>query len=410
MDEYIYNTNEPDTYQTGRTGSRKRPLRSLFWLLGLVVFLGVLGLTLKLAGLGLFFGSSGSSGPNLSFCQPTEDIADRSEDFRSPTPDGNEWVLPISDSPLSVENIPQEGGLSLQAIYEKAVPSVVSISCDRDGSTSTGTGVVFRADGYLITNCHVVENARQIQVLFTDGRELPAALVGSDRFSDLAVLSVEADDLIAAEFGNSDALRVGDTVVAIGDPLGVALRGSMTNGIVSAINRGLTVNGRTMSLIQTNAALNPGSSGGPLLNCYGQVVGINTLKIGDYMSDAGVEGLGFSIPSSFVKDVVGQLMEKGYVSGRPSLGFTCETVSTFHQIYSHLPAGVYVTAITPGGAAQRAGILPGDIILSISGVRITDAGDLEDLLFYCQPQDRLRITLFRDGKQYLAELTVDSLD
>ena len=230
---------------------------------------------------------------------PSIDAADTD----SLTPNAGDASVQLRPSPEGVENVAQEGGLSLQAIYEKCIPSTVSILCVLPRGTSTGSGVVLSADGYVITNYHVVEGATHISVLLTDGRELSARMVGGDKLSDLAVLTVDAQDLIPAEFGNSDSLRVGDTVVAIGDPLGVELRGTMTNGIVSAINRNLTTDGRTLTLIQTNAALNSGNSGGPLINCYGQVIGINTMKIGDYVSSAGVEGLGFAIPSTTVKQI-----------------------------------------------------------------------------------------------------------
>ena len=217
------------------------------------------------------------------------------------TPSAGEATVQLNPSPTGVATVAPEGGMALQSIYEKCIPSTVSILCTMPRGSATGSGVVLSSDGYVITNYHVVEGAAAVSVLFTDGRELPARMVGGDKLSDLAVLLVDAQDLTPAEFGDSDSLRVGDTVVAIGDPLGVELRGTMTDGIVSAINRNLTTDGRTLTLIQTNAALNSGNSGGPLINCYGQVIGINTMKIGDYVSSAGVEGLGFAIPSTTVK-------------------------------------------------------------------------------------------------------------
>jgi serine protease Do len=313
----------------------------------------------------------------------------------------------IQESPASPANIPESMGLSLQEIYEKAIPSVVSISCRSDIGTSSGTGVVISQNGYIVTNCHVVEDAQYLQVLFSDGRQLDASIVGTDTVSDLAVLHVHADDLVAAEFGNSDALRVGDKVVAIGDPLGVELRGTMTDGIVSAINRDITTQGRPMTLIQTNAALNSGNSGGPLINCYGQVIGINTMKIGDYMSSAGVEGLGFAIPSVTVEQIVNQLLSQGYVSGRPDLGLACETVSSFLQIYYNIPQGVYITAVSDGSHAQQLGISAGDIILSFDEVRIADTQTLNSLLYTHNAYDTVPIVIYRAGNQYQLNLTLD---
>lgn len=404
--EDIFNQNEPDTYQTGRTAPKKRRLGWLVLILSICILLGGAACVLKLSGWQL---TRAPQATNLSFfwedaVQETQPVT-RHENIQTP-----DWSMTINASPQSVENVPQEGGLSLQAIYEKAIPSVVSISCTLDNGSSTGTGVVLSSDGYLVTNAHVVSGARQIKILFTDGKTLEAQIVGQDKISDLAVLQVEATDLIAAEFGDSSVLRVGDSVAAIGDPLGIELRGSLTNGIISAINRDISTGGRTMTLIQTNAALNSGNSGGPLLNCYGQVIGINTLKIGDYMSAAGVEGLGFAIPSSTVKEIAEQLLTNGYVAGRPTLGISGETVSTFHQIYSRLPKGIYITEVATGSDAAEKGIVPGDILISINGTRVTEAGDLETILYGCQPGDTLRIVIYRSGKQYMTDLTVDELD
>ena len=219
--------------------------------------------------------------------------------------EGMNTKIEITASPQGLENTaPVPGAISWQAVYEKVLPSVVSITCHDGYSASSGTGVVMDAGGYIITNAHVVEDAAQIQVLLTDGRELQARCVGFDALSDLAVLRVSASGLIPAEFGDSDALRVGDEVVAIGDPLGPQLRGTMTDGIISGINRDIQSGNRTMTLLQTTAALNSGNSGGPLVNCYGQVVGINTMKIGDYASESGVDNLGFAIPITDRKSVV----------------------------------------------------------------------------------------------------------
>ena len=181
-------------------------------------------------------------------------FTDESQQTTNPTADSMptgtaQFSLELNVTPQGVANIPQEGGLSLQEIYEKNIPSVVSITCN----TGTGTGVVIDAGGYIVTNHHVIDGAEQIQVLLSDGRQLPARVIGGDMMCDLAVLRVDATDLTPAEFGDSDSVRVGDSVVAIGDPLGIALRGTMTDGIVSAINRDITTGGRTMTLLQTNA-------------------------------------------------------------------------------------------------------------------------------------------------------------
>ena len=312
----------------------------------------------------------------------------------------------LQESPLSVENIPQTGGLSLQEIYSNVIDSVVSITCTLPGGHSSGTGVIFSEQGYIVTNAHVVENATAIEIRLTDERLLTATLVGADAVTDLAVLKVEADNLSPAQFGDSRVLRVGDAVTAIGDPLGFELRGTMTDGIVSAINRDITIDGRTMTLIQTNAALNSGNSGGPLLNCYGQVIGINTMKMGDYMNDAGVEGLGFAIPSTTIQEIVDQLIQQGYVSGRPDLGISGEAVPLFHQRYYRLPAGIYITEVRENTQAEEVGILPGDILLSMNDQRITDMTSLTSFLYNYHAGDTVEIVIYRSGRQYQLELTL----
>ena len=313
----------------------------------------------------------------------------------------NQVQVQLKPVPGQVDNVPQSGGLGLQDIYEKNIPSVVSITCTLSGGSGSGTGVVLSENGYLVTNAHVVDGAREIQVLLTDGRTLSAHLVGADSLSDLAVLYVNAEDLIPAEFGDSTQLRVGDAVVAIGDPLGVSLRGTMTDGIVSAINRDVETNGRTMTLIQTNAALNSGNSGGPLINCHGQVIGINTMKIGTFADDAGVEGLGFAIPSAAVKEIVDQLISQGYVSGRPSLGLEGEWVSSFNQQFRRMPAGLYVTS-----APKNSLIRAKDILMYVDNNRVTQQDELNAALYSHQVGDTVSLVLYRDGRQYSVNITL----
>ena len=303
----------------------------------------------------------------------------------------------------------QEDTLTLREIYIKCSPSVVSITSESRSGSSSGSGVIFSEDGYVVTNYHVIENGESYTVLLADERSQPARLVGSDPTSDLAVLQVNATDLTPAEFGDSDDVYVGDNVVAIGDPLGVEFRGTMTNGIVSAINRNVNVNGRTMNLIQTNAALNSGNSGGPLINSCGQVIGINTIKIGAFTDSAGVEGLGFAIPSAVVKDIVSQILDQGYVSGRPFLGITGERLSVFYQRYYRLPAGLYVTAVAEGSSAADVGIVPGDILLSIDGTNIRTQNELDTALYHYAAGDQMDIVIYRSGYTLQATLTLAEL-
>jgi len=411
MNNKDMNSTDPwdrDSYETGSTKPPKSYggliailFVAVIFLCGISSVIGFLNIRLTDA---LQNGNSPSSPINLFEGTDTTQATQSTESGSVSHPVDKDVTLEINKSPTSVDNIPQEGGLSLQDIYLKAIDSVVSISCTRSNGSSSGTGVVLSANGYVITNCHVVEDAQAISLLFTDNRVLPAVIVGADPVSDLAVLYVNATDLTPAEFGDSSALRVGDAVAAIGDPLGSEFRGTLTNGIVSAINRDVTTNGRTMTLIQTNAALNSGNSGGPLLNCYGQVIGINTLKIGTFTDSAGVEGLGFAIPSTTVKEIVDQLISQGYVSGRPSLGITGDAVSELQQRFYRLPAGVLIQSVT--GNAQTAGLSAGDIILTLDGTRVTNMDELNSVLYANQVGDQLDAVVYRSGKQYAVKLTL----
>lgn len=308
--------------------------------------------------------------------------------------------LTITQSPAGVPTVAsdEDGALSLQEIYRRCIGSVVSIVTVTPSGKASGTGIIMSADGYVITNHHVIENAQAVSVLTSDSQEYTASVVGSDETSDLAVLKIEADGLQAAEFGDSSVLQVGDSVAAIGDPLGTALRGTMTDGIVSAINRDLTVNDRTMSLIQTNAALNNGNSGGPLINCYGQVIGINTMKMSNfYSSSTTVEGIGFAIPIDTAKPIIDELIEKGYVSGRPAIGIDGETLPATYRIYYRLPQGIYVTRVYRNSDAAAKGVSEGDIITAINGVSVTTMEQLNRVKNQFTAGQTITLTIYHGG-------------
>ena len=244
------------------------------------------------------------------------------------------------DVKLTLQPQPEGERLTLQEIYRLCQPSVVSI---RTGIGKAGgylgTGVVLTEDGYILTNAHVLDRAETATVtMLEDETEYEAKLVGSDTVSDLAVLKIEAQGLTPAQFASSDTLQVGDPVVAIGNPLGQQLNGTMTDGIVSAINRNVIYGGHSMTLIQTNAAINEGNSGGPLINAWGQVVGITNMKA----FNTGVEGIGFAIPTSVVRSVADALLAEGEVAGRPSIGIVIGPVDEAAAEYYSLPAGLYV--------------------------------------------------------------------
>ncbi|MPM02752.1 hypothetical protein SDC9_49007 [bioreactor metagenome] len=278
---------------------------------------------------------------------------------RATTGDGT--ALPLSLIPGEV--------LTYQEIYRKNIASIVFVTTTGGDGISEGTGIIFSENGYIITNAHVIEGGYQADVTLEDGSVYKARLVGYDVNSDLAVLKIDASGLTPAEFGNSDLLQVGDTALAIGNPLGEELKGTMTEGIISAINRDVQVDGRSMILIQTSAALNFGNSGGALINSSGQVVGITSLKMSSWPET--VEGLGFAIPTATAKPIVDALIAGGHVTGHPMLGIT---VSDIHpKGYSY---GVLVESVDSRSDAWARGVRKGDYIMKADGQTILTVQDL----------------------------------
>lgn len=284
--------------------------------------------------------------------------------------------------------------LSLQEIYATVNPAVVGVIALRNGAEySWGSGVVFTPDGYIVTNTHILAGTDGARVAFTDGTTYDALLVGADSTNDIAVLKVDGAGLPCAVFGDSDELRVGDPVSAIGNPLGPNYAGTMTNGIVSGIDRAVMKQGHTMTLIQTNAALNGGSSGGALVNACGQVVGITNMKILTSLYTT-VEGIGFAIPSSVVRDVVNELLESGVVSGHPTIGITAGAVSDEAAELYGVPRGVYVSAVNPASAS---GLEEGDIILEADGAAVSTVAGLNAVKESFSVGDKLVLKVWRDG-------------
>lgn len=408
---YNYTDWDDSVYGTGRTEPPKHRSGLLAMMLILIIFLCGIITVLGILNVRLFqqLRSQDPAELAISFrdveTQPQETAAVETQPKISSSRQAD--TINLQSSPASVENVPTEGGLSLQEIYERNIKSVVSINAILTGGSSTGTGVILTEDGYIVTNAHVVENAAAISVQLTDQDIFQAQVIGTDELSDLAVLKISASGLTPAQFGDSSSLRVGDTVVAIGDPLGVEFRGTYTDGIISGIDRDVDMDGRTMTLLQTNAALNSGNSGGPLINCYGQVIGINTMKIGAFTDKAGVEGLGFAIPSTTVKTIVDQLISQGYVSGRPTLGISGEGLSSFYQHYYRMPAGLYITQVSQSSEAYEKGVEEGDLLLSINDTPVTSMDDLKSTIFSCEVGQTVQVTIYRGGQQYLLELTLE---
>ena len=296
--------------------------------------------------------------------------------------------------------------LTAQEIYQRVNPSVVTVMVQLDDSVSVGTGVIFRADGYILTNYHVLAGGRDCTVAMDTGRTYEAQYVAGDERNDLAVLKVELTGLPAATFGDSDQLVVGDKVYAIGNPLGVELRGTLTDGIVSAINRDVYVDGVTMTLIQTNAALNNGNSGGPLINVYGQVVGINTMKMGS-SSTTSVEGLGFAIPIASTAYMINDLIAYGEVHGEVVIGISVQIAPV---ILDSGETALRVMDVTPGGPGEEAGIQKGDLIVTADGEALTKSTDLLRVRRRHEAGETLKLLVERDGKRFTADVVLRESD
>lgn len=269
-----------------------------------------------------------------------------------------------------------------------------------------GSGVIFRADGYIVTNNHVISGAKEIIVSLADGRSLKGKLIGADEVTDLAVVKVEASDLPVASFGDSDEIVVGEPAIAIGNPLGLEFQGSVTSGVISALNRTLDISDKRVKLLQTDAAINPGNSGGALVNADGQVIGINSAKV----AANGVEGMGFSIPSNTVQAIIKELMEKGYVA-RPYLGVTIFDPNTAarYGYQLNIDKGVYIFRLTLGGPADKAGLQRGDIILKIDDKEVNSVSELRQQVGEHKVGDSVKITFDRNGSTHTADIVLEEM-
>ena len=293
------------------------------------------------------------------------------------------------------------GTLSNNEIHKKVSPSVVGVVAyignSYFGGEGEGSGIIMSSDGYVITNAHVVEGSQMIDVVLTNGETYPATIVGMDVATDLAVLKVEATDLPAAEFGDSDALEIGDRLVAIGNPGGLQFASSQTVGSVSALDRSISVgdSGYALELIQTDAAINPGNSGGALINAYGQVIGINSAKI----SGDGFEGMGFAIPITDAMPIIDDIIANGKVTGRPMLGITAEQVTPTAALENGIPMGLLIREFTIDSSLPAAGLKIQDIITHIDGNPVYTVDSTSEILKNKKAGDAIEITYYRrDGR------------
>lgn len=272
-------------------------------------------------------------------------------------------------------------------------------------SAASGSGFIYSADGYIITNYHVIESASSIKVTLYDGKSYDAQLVGYDESNDVAVLKIDAKDLTPVTIGDSDNLNVGDSVIAIGNPLG-ELTFSLTSGAVSALDREVTMsNNVTMELIQTDCAINSGNSGGALFNLYGEVIGITNAKYsGSSGSGASIDNIGFAIPINSVRSIVDSIIEKGYVA-KPYIGVMVSDVSDEAISYG-TPAGAAVVSVTEGGPAEKAGLQANDIITAADGKEISGKSGLSSIIADCAAGDKLTLSVYRQGQTLSVTVTV----
>ncbi len=304
--------------------------------------------------------------------------------------------------------------LSPAQVYAQNVDSVVAITSSvvttsiygEVEGTSTGSGFILTENGYILTNCHVIEGATKVYVVTNTGEEYPATVVGSDSTNDLAVLKVEAENLPAVKLGSSDDLIIGDMVVAIGNPLG-DLTSTQTVGYVSGKNREIATDNTIIDMIQTDAAINPGNSGGPLFNMKGEVVGITTAKYsGTTSSGASIEGIGFAIPIDDVLTIISDLMDYGYVTGA-YLGVTVQNMDASTASMYGLPMGAYVADVVQDASADRAGVQPKDIIIALGEYRVESITDLIRNLRNFRAGDTSTITVIRGGQELVLTITFD---
>lgn len=300
---------------------------------------------------------------------------------------------------------------AIAKVYDKALPSVVLISAEFPGTTpeeatdsGTGSGVIIRSDGVIVTNAHVVKDAISISVTLHTGRVYPATLLGLDESTDLAVLKIEAKGLATSRFANTPRMwriRAGETAIVIGNPLGAELTSTLTVGIISAVDRPVETDGSIVKMLQTDAAVSPGNSGGPMYDTNGRIIGIITSKV---VKD-GAEGLGFAIPADVAEGIIDELILHGRVASRPMLGVTVQvmdqaTVDYYKDTYGEIyQVGIIVTQITSGSAVERAGLQLGDKILKFNGFEIENANELNYLKEQCGIGQTATLTIDRDGTE-----------
>ena len=383
-------TETPDDTPKSRKARHKRKRPRNYWFIGFLCGVALAG---ALAFAGRMWEQRHTSSVDdrfyWNFPQPRSETTRENLEIQIPT-----W--PVGQGPAFTLLREHGDTLSAQDVYRNVNPSVVTVIVGLDAATAAvGTGVIFSPDGYFVTNYHVVQGGTECRAMLDNGHSYEAFYVAGDEQNDLAVLKMDCSDALpAATFGDSELLTVGDDVYAIGNPLGIEFRGTLTNGIISAIDRDVLVDGRTMNLIQTNAALNSGNSGGPLINQYGQVVGINVVKMSSRRST--VEGLGFAIPSATMERLVNDLLTYGESQPEPMIGVSVDSFGT--EVEPDL-WGIGVLKVERDSPAERAGVQVGDYIIAADSETVSSSRDLLRVRRRYHVGDDMPLTLWRDGER-----------
>lgn len=400
--------NQADSRENAEVKGKKRRGR----IIALVICLAVIGAAV--AGV-FFFGKNQKQEFNPYGILP-KDWHDYMDSYYSADDETEKSKIEIARAELGSDfslNLADSAGapLSAQEIYAKCAPSIVCITAsdsERIQYYSWGSGIIISADGYIITNTHIIDSCDTVSVELYNGEEFDAKLVGPDSLSDISVLKIDAEGLTPAQFARTSTVSVGDSVVAIGNPLGETYRLTMTDGIISGISREVNHNGTTMNLLQTNAAINEGNSGGALINSAGQVIGITNMKI---VSSAGVEGIGFAIPSDTLKSIADALLKDGIVTGRATIGVTIGPIPEAAADYYKVPQGLYVSKVLEKSDAYAQGIRVGDIITHANGEEVHANSDISAIKDTMSVGDTITFTVWRDGDTFeVFDVTVKLMD
>jgi serine protease Do len=360
----------------------------------------------------------GSSGDQTQQADSSNLPDDKTADTTSSGGNKNEDTLPTIGSNANLIINPDNPVVDIAAKVEKAVVGITSKSevivpdffynfNRKQDVEGYGSGIIISEDGYVLTNNHVIAGAKQLFVIMHDGEKIEAELVGADPQSDVAVLKIDHPDLTVAKIGDSDKVQKGEFVIAIGNPLGHELAGTVNFGVISAVDRTLQMDGKTMKLLQTDAAINQGNSGGALVNMKGEIIGMNTVKLGGEL----VEGLGFAIPSNVFKPLAQEIIKTGKVTypEKPWLGVYIAEINKEASRELGYPVGVLITDIAPDGPAAKAGMKPGDVIIGFSGKDITTINELKDTLNSHEVGEVVDIKLWRNGSDFVLKVKLGGM-